>query len=284
MSYQMVLAAVGQMRSTASLRANGEFAAQLIKRAALKGAKALFLPEASDYIAKSAAETVELAKAVEDSPFMAAIRKALAAVAESTPIYVSVGVHEPCDGGQRVKNTLLWLDPQGRIVHRYQKIHLFDVDVANGPILRESRSVEPGKTVLPPFKSPIGQIGAGICYDIRFPEHGQYLRSQGAQILLYPSAFTVSTGKAHWHLLSRARAVDNQCYVINAAQAGKHDAEGTRESYGHAIVVDPWGAVVAEAQTESDDLIFAEIDLEKLAGVRMKMPLEDQRPEPSPYK
>lgn len=280
----MVLAAVGQMRSTAKLRANGEVAAQLIKKAALAGAKALFLPEASDYIAKSAAESVELAKSVEDSPFMAQVRQALATVAESTPIYVSVGIHEPCEGGQRVKNTLLWLDPLGRIVHRYQKIHLFDVDVANGPILRESKSVEPGKSVLPPFESPIGQIGAGICYDIRFPEHGQYLRTHGAQILLYPSAFTVSTGKAHWHLLSRSRAIDNQCYVINAAQAGKHDAEGTRESYGHAIVVDPWGEVIAEAESETDDLIFADIDLEKIANVRMKMPLEDQRPEPSPYK
>lgn len=280
----MVLAAVGQMCSTASLKANGEVAAAIIKKAAVKGAKAIFLPEASDYIAKSAPETVALARSVESSAFLAEIRKTLAAIKDTSPIFVSVGVHEPCDDGQRVKNTLLWLGPDGDIVHRYQKIHLFDVDVPNGPILRESQSVEPGQTVLAPFDSPVGRIGAGICYDIRFPEHGQFLRSRGAQILLYPSAFTVSTGKAHWHLLTRARAVDNQCYVINAAQAGKHDPEGKRESYGHAIVVDPWGTVLAEAETPDQDLIFADIDLEMLEGVRLKMPLEEQRPVPGPYK
>lgn len=279
----MTLAAIGQLTSTASLTRNGQAAAKLIKQAALKGARAIFLPEASDYITGTAAHSIELAQPVDQSPFIAEIRQALADTAESTPIYVSVGIHEPTDSGNRVKNTLLWLDPTGKVMNRYQKIHLFDVEVANGPILRESQSVEAGSEVMAPFESPLGRIGAGICYDMRFPEHALSLRTQGAEILLFPSAFTVKTGEAHWHLLSRSRAVDNQCYVINAAQVGVHDFEGKRESYGHALVVNPWGEVIAEATDKREQVIFADIDLDALAKVRVNMPLWEQRPRPGPY-
>ena len=165
----------------------------------------LFLPEASDYIASTAEQSVALAQPVETS---AAIQDGVRAALRELPAgavrpHVSIGVHEPSDtlstDGQkkRLKNTLLWFDPDGQLLHRYQKIHLFDVEIT-GPILKESNSVEPGNEVLAPFDSPIGKIGAGICYDIRFPELALRQRSLGAEVLLFPSAFTVKTGAAHW--------------------------------------------------------------------------------------
>lgn len=272
----MVIAAVGQLTAGANLARNGLAAKRLIIRAAEAGARTLFLPEASDYIAGSPAESVALARPVDESPFIAEIRGALKGLEH--PLFVSVGVHEPTEPpGSRVRNTLLWVGPDGAILGRYQKRHLFDVDVPNGPILRESQSVEPGPGTEDPIQSPVGKLGLAICYDIRFPEMAQELRTRGAQILLFPSAFTVRTGEAHWHVLNRARAVDNQCYVISAAQVGQHDDKGKRFSYGHSLVVDPWGSIIAESFSQEEDLITADIDLSKLETIRQNMPLWEQR-------
>lgn len=264
--------AVGQLTSTNSLVRNGKAAARLVKEAHAKKARVLFLPEASDYIAGSPQETVALAQEVDQSPFIKLLRDAI----KSNPIHVSVGVHEPALAN-KVKNTLLWFDPEGNLVNRYQKIHLFDVDVPNGPILRESLSVEAGKRLLLPFETPVGKLASSICYDIRFPEQSLALRKSGAEIICFPSAFTVKTGIAHWHALSRARAIDTQCYVVNAAQVGQHDAEGKRKSYGHSLVVDPWGTIIAEATTDEEQVILAQIDLEMLEKIRANMPLWEQR-------
>lgn len=267
--------AVGQLASTANVVRNGEIVSRLIQEAAAKGAKAIFLPEASDYIGSSAEETVKLAAPEADSIFLRAIRSTLADLRrQSMSIYVSVGLHEPTDPpSNRVRNSLLWIDPNGKILQRYQKIHLFDVDIANGPIIKESNRVEPGVEILKPFQTPFGKIGAAICFDIRFPEMALKLRSLGADILLYPSAFTMKTGEAHWHTLSRARAIDNQCYVINAAQAGAHDPNCARCSYGHSLIIDPWGEILAEASGNSEELIFGFIDKQLLSRVRANMPL-----------
>lgn len=274
----MVVAAVGQLTAGANLARNGLAAKRLILRAAESGARALFLPEASDYIAGSPAESVSLARNVDESPFVTEIRRTLRDL--ENPLYVSVGVHEPTEPpSARIRNTLLWLGPDGSILARYQKRHLFDVDVPNGPILRESKSVEPGPGVVDPIESPLGKLGLAICYDIRFPEMAQELRTKGAQILLFPSAFTVKTGEAHWHILNQARAIDNQCYVISAAQVGQHDETGKRFSYGHTLVVDPWGTIVAESTLDGEDLITADIDLSKLETIRQNMPLWEQRKE-----
>lgn len=137
---------------------------------------------------------------------------------------------------------------------------------SNGPILKESNSVEPGNQVLPPFDTPIGRLGSAICYDIRFPELALRLRSLGAEVLVFPSAFTVRTGAAHWEILARARAIDTQCYVIMAALTGTHDKAGKRQSYGHSIIVDPWGTVLAQAPDVDTEprIITADIDLSVL--------------------
>lgn len=262
------------MTATANLQKNGEAAARLIRQAVAKGCEIVFFPEASDYIGNSPDQTVSLAKTVDESPFIAEVRKAI----REHPVHVSVGVHEPTSPpSSRVKNTLLWLDANGDIKNRYQKVHLFDVDVPNGPVLRESNSVERG-TVLPELiKYRNLVIGPEICYDIRFPESAIDLRQRGANMIVYPSAFTVKTGIAHWSVLNRARAIDTQCYIVSAAQVGAHDLQGMRRSYGHSIVVSPWGEVLAESEVDGEDLLVVDIDLTGIDGVRSKMPLLEHR-------
>lgn len=140
--------------------------------------------------------------------------------------------------------------------------------------MKESNIIEPGSSILPPFESPVGKIGATICFDLRFPEISLSLKRQGAEILLYPSAFTPKTGKAHWMPLLRARAIECEAYVIAAAQVGAHNEK--RTSYGHSVVIDPWGEVIGELSGEKFDepgLILAEIDLQKVAKTRKEMPL-----------
>lgn len=298
----MVLIAAGQLCSTSSLTQNGATAVRLIERAVKLGAKVLFLPEASDYIAKSQEFSKKLAVTVDESPFVQAISTCLKKLnAQGVELEVNVGVHEPSTKSDRVLNTSLWFDSKGEIVHRYQKIHLFDVDIPGGAIMKESQGVEPGDTLLPPFSTPCGQVGLAICYDIRFPELALRLRTLGAQIIAFPSAFTQRTGAAHWHLLGRSRAIDTQSYVVMAAQTGGHVtltdediANGVeaqppaRFSYGHTIIIDPWGAVISEVSdidVQRDGICVADVDLDLLKRVRVNMPLwEQRRPDVFGYK
>ncbi|KAF2653877.1 nitrilase [Lophiostoma macrostomum CBS 122681] len=274
----MPLAAIGQICSTSSMTHNLAQCRSLIQKASTAGASALFLPEASDYIGSSATETVSLCQPIDKSPFVLGLQ----AEAASHRLPINVGIHEPASPPTKVKNTLIWIDATGAIVQRYQKLHLFDVEIRNGPILKESNSVEKGTRLEDPFPTALGKVGLLICFDLRFPEPGLALRHRGAQILTYPSAFTVPTGKAHWATLLRARAIETQSYVVAAAQVGFHNEEKTRRSYGHGMIVDPWGKVVAELGGEEDDrgrgldageIAVAEIDLEGLEKVRREMPL-----------
>ncbi|KAK2760836.1 Carbon-nitrogen hydrolase [Arachnomyces sp. PD_36] len=215
----------------------------LVRKAVAAGAKALFLPEASDYIGSSPSETISLARSVQDSEFVLGLQKE----ARSSRLPINVGIHEPAQGGEKVKNTLIWIDEHGDITQRYQKVHLFDVDIKDGPVLKESRSVE--------------------------KEISLALKRQNAQIITYPSAFTVPTGKAHWEALLRARAIETQSYVIAAAQAGPHNPK--RTSYGHSMIVNPWGEVVAQLGSDykEPEIATAEIDFDLLEKVRREMPL-----------
>ncbi|KAL5115235.1 Carbon-nitrogen hydrolase [Pleosporales sp. CAS-2024a] len=270
---KMPLAAVGQMRSTASMAHNLSQCQTLVQKAAAAGAKALFLPEACDYIGST-----DLCKSAETSEFVIGLCNA----AKSHNMAVHVGIHEPATG-DKVKNTLIWINHDGQITQRYQKLHLFDVDMENGPSLKESRGVERGTALLPPFETALGTIGTLICFDMRFPEPAQALRARGAQILTYPSAFTTPTGQAgHWEILLRARAIETQSYVIAAAQVGVHDPDGKRRSYGNSMIIDPWGSVVAQLGkdtgqgTEWNDeveIATAEINLEYVAKIRKEVPL-----------
>ncbi|PLB46747.1 carbon-nitrogen hydrolase [Aspergillus steynii IBT 23096] len=264
----MVIAAVGQLCSTASMTANLAQCQTLVRKAVAAGAKALFLPEASDYIGSSAAESVSLVRSVQESEFVLGLQKE----ARQANLHINVGIHEPAPDG-RVKNTLVWIDEKGVISQRYQKIHLFDVDIKDGPVLKESSSVEKGMEIVPPFETPVGRVGLSICFDLRFPEISLALKRQNAQVITYPSAFTVPTGRAHWETLLRARAIETQSYVIAAAQAGPHNEK--RRSYGHSLIVNPWGEIVAQLGDEYQEpqIAVADIDFDLLTKVRREMPL-----------
>ena len=205
--------------------------------------------------------------------------------ARASRLLINVGIHEPADCGAKVKNTLVWIDEHGHITSRYQKLHLFDVDLPGGPVLKESHGVEAGPEIVPPVHTPVGRLGMMICFDLRFPEMALRLRRQGAQLLVYPSAFTVPTGKAHWETLLRARAIESQAYVVAAAQCGRHNAK--RVSYGDSIVVGPWGDVLARSDAVDDadaevegregvrepQLLTVDLDLALVEKVRREVPL-----------
>ncbi|KIW71778.1 hypothetical protein, variant [Phialophora macrospora] len=254
---------------------------KLVQKAVAAGAKALFLPEASDYIASSPAESVELCQDVSKSPFVRGLQKE----AKEHSLPINVGIHEPTDPpSKRIRNTLIWIDNQGNIAHRYQKLHLFDLDLRpNGPRLKESDSTEPGNEIVPPYSMLLGRVGSLICFDLRFPEPALRLRRLGADILLYPSAFTVPTGKLHWEILLRCRAIETQCWVIASAQCGKHN--GRRVSYGDTIVITPNGQIAGrlehvenvedeQEQARAPDILTVDIDLEPIKQVRHGIPLQ----------
>ncbi|KAL6702608.1 Carbon-nitrogen hydrolase [Coniothyrium glycines] len=271
----MPLAAVGQLRSTASLAHNLAQARSLVRKAHEAGAKALFLPEASDYI--TTGSSAALCKPVQDSEFVLGLQKE----ARKFKLPINVGIHEPA--GDKVKNTLIWINEAGEIAQRYQKLHLFDVDIENGPRLKESEGVERGLEILTPFETTLGKVGLQICFDLRFPEPGLVLSARGAHVISYPSAFTTPTGQAgHWHVLLRGRAIETQSYIIAAAQVGAHDDEGRRRSYGHSMIVDPWGKVVAELGGDTGNgsswhdegaIAVAEIDLHYVEKIKREVPL-----------
>ncbi|KAJ5899124.1 hypothetical protein N7495_003868, partial [Penicillium taxi] len=260
--------AVGQICSTASISNNLIQCLTLVRKTAAAGAKVLFLPEAADYIASSPDESIALAQSPEREKFLSALQDA----AKLEKIHINVGIHEIATEN-KLKNSLVWIDDQGLITQNYQKIHLFDVDIKGGPSLKESASVQPGKGILPPFQTPVGRVGLAICFDLRFPEISLALRRQGAHLITYPSAFTIPTGKSHWEFLLRARAIETQSYVVAAAQSGPHNEK--RRSYGHSMIVNPWGEVVAELgdEHEEPEIATAEIDLDLVSKIRREMPL-----------
>jgi deaminated glutathione amidase len=201
----------------------------------------------------------------------------LRTIAIASGLWISGGgIHEYIDG-KRVYNTHIVMNSCGEVVSIYRKVHLFDVSIPDRGIdLQESKTTKPGDSWVV-CDSPLGILGLSTCYDMRFPEQYIHLaQKMGAQILLMPSAFTVPTGQAHWHVLLRARAIETQCYVIAAAQVGTHNPK--RQSYGHAIAINPWGEVVADAGPEdSPTVIFCDIDLALLQNIRQRMPIQNHR-------
>jgi predicted amidohydrolase len=186
------------------------------------------------------------------------------------------GFHEAMPGDtERCFNTSVYLNSSGEITAMYRKIHLFDVSIPNGPQLMESKQTGPGDSAVC-VASPMGTLGLTICYDVRFAALYQRLVDMGAMALTVPSAFTETTGAAHWHALLRARAIENQSYVIAPAQYGQHSAN--RASYGHSTIIDPWGEILAELP-DGDGYAIAEVDPERVAQIRQQLPsLANQRP------
>ncbi|KAJ2828857.1 Carbon-nitrogen hydrolase [Coemansia sp. 'formosensis'] len=199
--------------------------------------------------------------------------KEIQQAAKNNGIWVSIGIHEQQAEGGLPFNTNAVVSDDGTLVSIYRKLHLFDVSVKDGPRLTESQITARGDRAPDVVDTPLGKLGLAVCYDVRFPEVAQYLRNRGAQLLCYPSAFTEMTGAAHWEVMLRARAIETQTYVFAAAQIGKHNAK--RSSYGDAMIVDPWGAVVARCSRNSNEptLVTAEVNLNFLDKVRREMPV-----------
>jgi deaminated glutathione amidase len=189
-------------------------------------------------------------------------------VARKLSIYIHIGSLAVRASPEKAANRAFLIDRKGDIAARYDKIHMFDVDLANGESYRESNSYRPGELGVV-ADLPWGRLGLSVCYDLRFPALYRALAEAGASFLAIPSAFTKQTGEAHWHVLMRARAIENGCFVFAAAQGGKH--EHGRETYGHSLVVDPWGKIIAEGGTEPG-VIFAEIDPAQVAVARGRVP------------
>ncbi|XP_068490572.1 deaminated glutathione amidase, chloroplastic/cytosolic isoform X2 [Phaseolus vulgaris] len=230
--------AAAQMTSVSDLAANFATCSGLVKEAASAGAKLLCFPEAFSYVGTKDGDSVSVAQPL-DGPIM----NQYCSLARESSIWLSLGgFQEKGSDPQHLCNTHVIVDETGKIRSSYRKIHLFDVDVPGGRVYKESSFTEPGKDIVA-VDSPIGRLGLSVCYDLRFPEMYQLLRFQHeAQVLLVPSAFTKVTGAAHWEILLRARAIETQCYVIAAAQTGKHGDK--RESYGDTLIIDPWGTIV----------------------------------------
>lgn len=266
-----VLVAVVQMTSTADLEANLAKASHLVRRAVARGARVVGLPENLTFMGP---EESKLATAEDFTQGRVAdtagpVARWAAALARDTGAWLLLGgVAERARDVRLVRNTSLVVTPAGEIAARYRKIHLFDVSLADGSEYRESRFVEPGDDVVL-ADTPAGKLGLSICYDVRFPELYRKLVDGGATILAVPAAFTVPTGRDHWHVLLRARAIESQCYVLAPAQWGSH-GHG-RVTYGHALICDPWGTVLAEC-SDGEGIAVAEVDPARVDSVRAQLP------------
>ena len=257
-------AAMIQMRSGLSPAANLDDAARMIGEAKSAGADYVLTPEMTNILAAKREQLFAVVVEEEKDASLAALRE----LARKFGIYVHIGSLAIRISNDRAANRSFLIDPKGDIAARYDKIHMFDVDLADGESYRESRNYRPGElAVLADL--PWGRLGLTVCYDLRFPALYRALAEAGATMLAIPSAFTKQTGEAHWHVLMRSRAIENGSFVFAAAQGGKH--ENGRETYGHSLVVDPWGRIIAEGGTEPG-IVMAEIDLAEVAKARSRIP------------
>ncbi len=258
-------AALVQMRSTPSVEPNIASAESLIREATGQGAVYIQTPENTNILEPDSAR---LFAALTDEANDPTLRR-LRSVAAELGIWLHIGSLAIRQTDTKAANRAFLIAPDGAIVARYDKIHLFDVDLANGETFRESDRVRPGAEAVT-YELPFGMLGFSICYDMRFAHLYRALcQAGGAEILTAPAAFTKTTGEAHWHVLLRARAIENGAWMLAAAQGGTH--ETGRQTYGHSIIIDPWGRVVAEAGIDPC-VIVADIDTDEVARVRGRIP------------
>lgn len=266
---KMTVAAV-QMASSPNVSANLLEAGRLVEEAAARNSRLVVLPE--NFALMGMGEADKLAIAEEDG--IGTIQSFLAKTADRLKIWL-VGGTIPIKAGQgRVRASCLVYDDRGQRVGRYDKIHLFDVDVpGTSETYRESATIEPGDQPLV-LDTPFGKLGIAICYDLRFPEQFRRMAESGLDVLAVPAAFTARTGAAHWELLVRARSVENLCYTVASDQGGFH--LNGRETYGHSMIVDPWGKTLA-ALPSGAGVVTAKIDGERLEKVRTAFPVLTHR-------
>jgi len=253
-----------QMRSGLELQANLTALLAAIDEAKRAGADYVLTPEMTNIMEGKRDRLFAKIMADEHDPTLATLRE----VAHKLSIYIHIGSLAIKASPEKAVNRSFLIDRNGNVAARYDKIHMFDVDLAGGESYRESNNYRSGELAVV-ADLPWGRLGLAVCYDLRFPALYRALAEAGASFLAIPSAFTRQTGEAHWHVLLRARAIENGCFVFAAAQAGKH--ENGRETFGHSLVVDPWGRILAEAGTEPG-VILAEVDPAAVVAAREKIP------------
>ncbi|WP_370385495.1 carbon-nitrogen hydrolase family protein [Novosphingobium sp. EMRT-2] len=280
-----VRVALFQMTTGIDPAANAAAIVDAVGRAAHGGAAILFTPEMAGLLDRDRQRATPHIVAEEANPVLAAVR----AAAAQHGIWVAIGSlavqrgdealnGDASSGEGRWANRSFLIDSSGAIVARYDKIHMFDVDLATGESWRESAAYRPGDSVVT-AETPVGRLGLAICYDVRFPALFEQLGRRQCDVIAIPAAFTVPTGKAHWHLMQRARAVEASAFVIAAAQAGRH--EDGRGTYGHSLVIDPWGEVLLD-MGEEPGLGFATLEPARIAEVRAQLPsLINKQPIPA---
>jgi predicted amidohydrolase len=258
-------AAMVQMRTGLLPPANLEQGTKLIREAVAQGADYVLTPEVSNMIQSNRQAMFENLAAEEDDLSLKAYR----ALAVELKIHLHIGSLALRASPERAVNRSFLIGPDGTVIASYDKIHMFDIDLPGGESYRESANYQPGETAVI-ADLPWGRIGLTICYDVRFPALYRALAESGASFLTVPSAFTVRTGEAHWHTLLRARAIENGCFVFAAAQAGTHESK--RQSYGHSLIIDPWGTILAEGSATETGVFLAKIDPAKVETARKTVP------------
>lgn len=245
-----------------------------IGKAAAGGAEILFTPEMSGLLDRDSERAAKNLRPEDEDPVLAAVRD----VARQHHIWVDLGSLAVLAGDDKVANRAFVIDREGQVRARYDKMHLFDVDLPTGESWRESNTYSPGQGAVLVNGTPVGKLGLTICYDLRFPMLFARIAEADADVISVPAAFTVPTGKAHWHVLLRARAIEAGLFVVAAAQVGRH--EDGRQTFGHSLVVDPWGEVLLD-MGEEPGVAFADIDLKRISDVRSRIPaLTHRRPIP----
>lgn len=254
-----------QMRSGISIASNIEVMDKLVRQAASAGAKYIQTPEMTGILQKTRKGLFSEITTQENDLLV----KHASSLAKELGIWLHIGSHAILVGEEKAANRAFLFSPTGALVTTYDKIHMFDVDLDNGESWRESKVYQPGE-LSHVVDVDEAKLGLSICYDIRFPNLYREQALAGAQILTGPAAFTRQTGRAHWHILQRSRAIENGAFVISAAQGGDH--EDGRETYGHSIIINPWGEIIAELDHEEPGFISTEINLNEVHAARQKIP------------
>ena len=268
----MVKIAIFQSQTGIDPAANAARLADAVRQAAEGGAAMLFTPEMSGLLDRDADRAAKNVRLEENDEVLAAVRDA----AHKHGIWVHIGSLAVRTEGRQLANRAFVIDPRGEIRARYDKIHLFDVDLPTGESWRESNVYRHGQEAVIVDGTPVGKLGLTICYDLRFPALFARLAEANADVIAVPAAFTVPTGKAHWEVLLRARAIEAGLFIVAAAQSGHH--EDGRNTYGHSLVVDPWGEVLLDME-DGPGVAFAEIELSRITDVRSRVPaLSHRRP------
>lgn len=265
-----IVAGVVQLTSGAALARNLDRCRALVEDAAAMGARLVVLPENFAFLGEHETAKMAVAETVPgEGPILSAMRQ----LARDRKVELVLGGMPEALSATHVHNTSVYLDARGEIRGIYRKIHLFDVAIPDGAVYRESASVAAGNEAVV-VDASLGKVGLSICYDLRFPELYRRLSSDGARILTVPAAFTLHTGRDHWHPLLRARAIENLAFVLAAAQFGRHNAK--RVTFGHACIVDPWGHVLAEVG-DREGVAVAELDFEYQDRLRRELPALEHR-------